>query len=447
MPANTKLEKARAWQNRIVGHGEADPEQLLANPRNWRIHPREQEEALRAVLDKVGWVQQVVLNQRTGFVVDGHLRVSMAIARREKVPVSYVDLSPAEESLILATFDRVTELANVDRDKLDELVLDAVAEFPDLKGVLDDIDLLISGEAPALVEGLTDADSAPKLPEHPVTQPGDVWLLGPHRLLCGDATSADAVSRVCGATVPFLMATDPPYGVQYEPEWREEGGLNPRTVQGGKVQNDDRVDWTAAWQLFTGDVAYVWHAGIYAGEVAATLSAATFRIRGQIIWRKQHFVISRGAYHWQHEPCWYAVRNGKTAHWRGDRTQSTVWDVQNLNPHGGNLDEKTTGHGTQKPIELMRRPILNHTKRGETVYDPFLGSGTTLVACEMTERQCIGIDIDPKYVDVALLRWQDFAGKQATLEGNGRSFASITTERLPINRRGQGEINKKQRQA
>ena len=273
------------------------------------------------------------------------------------------------------------------------------------------------------------ANAAPDLPEVAVSRPNDIWLCGPHRISCFDSTNAEATSRLLAGKIPLLMITDPPYGVQLEPEWREEAGLNPRTVQSKKVANDDRVDWSPAWHLFPGDVAYIWHAGIYAGEVAASMLAEKFHIRGQIIWRKQHFVISRGAYHWQHEPCWYAVRKGKSARWRGDRTQTTVWDVANLNPHGGNRDEKTTGHGTQKPVELMRRPILNHTDRGKVVYDPFLGSGTTLIAAEVTDRVCYGLEIDPKYFDVIVKRWQEFSGCQATLQGHGGTFEQVQDER------------------
>jgi DNA modification methylase len=293
--------------------------------------------------------------------------------------------------------------------------------------------LLAEQEPPA-----TDEDEVPEAPETPVTIPGDLWLLAsrkgrpPHRVLCGDATDRAATVRLlAGQKPPFIMATDPPYGVDLEPEWREEVGLNPRTRQGGKVSNDDRVDWSAAYALFPGDVAYVWHAGVHASEVAVGLYSCEFQIRAQIIWKKQHFAISRGAYHWGHEPCWYAVRKAKTSHWRGDRTQSTVWEVANLNPFGGNSDaeNEVTGHGTQKPVELMRRPILNHTRPGEAVYDPFLGSGSSLIAAESTGRVCYGIDIDPKYVDVAVLRWQRSSGQKATLDGDGRTFVEIAQER------------------
>lgn len=219
-------------------------------------------------------------------------------------------------------------------------------------------------------------------------------------------------------------------GWNMNPTWRDgKGGFCATiTKQRGKVENDDRVDWGAAYKLFTGDVCYVWHGGISAAEFAVSILAAGFQIRGQIIWRKQQAVFSRGAYHWQHEPCWYGVRKGKSAHWAGDRKQSTVWDVQSL-CCTGNRTEAVTGHGTQKPVELMRRPIMNHTEHGEAVYDPFLGSGTTLIAADMTERICYGIDIDPKYVDVIVQRWQNLTGKEATLDGSGQTFAGVREQR------------------
>jgi hypothetical protein len=297
------------------------------------------------------------------------------------------------------------------------------------------IDLNLTGFGPreidTLLAGPEDDDRAnqvPELPEHPVTVPGDLWLCGSHRVLCADATVPDAVARLLGDTKPLLMVTDPPWGVEYDPQWRERAGLG-RQRQVGTVCNDDQVDWSAAYRLFPGDVAYVWHSGVHAVEVARGLVSADFQIRSQVIWVKQHFALSRGHYHWAHEPCWVCVRNGRTANWCGDRTQSTVWQVPNLNPFGGNRLEAATGHGTQKPAELMRRPILNHTKRGDTVYDPFLGSGTTLIAAEQSERLCYGVDIDPRYVDVAVQRWEQFSGNQAKLDGNGQSFQQVREAR------------------
>ncbi|MGI8959283.1 MAG: DNA modification methylase [Bryobacteraceae bacterium] len=311
--------------------------------------------------------------------------------------------------------------------------LDAVAnEIAELSKT--DFDLQLTGFDAAEIEEFLSPlldeqtlDSAPPAPSVATSVRGDLWMCGNHRVLCGDSTSATDVERLCGTSIPVLMVTDPPYGVGYDPQWREQAGLGVQR-QTGIVQNDDRVDWAEAFELFRGDVAYVWHAGLYAAEVAASLKQAGFSIRSQIIWAKQHFALSRGNYHWQHEPCWYAVRQGRPAHWCGDRKQSTLWEVSNLNPFGGS-DEFATGHGTQKPVELMCRPILNHTARGEMVYDPFLGSGSTLAAAEGEGRICYGLEIDPLYADVIVLRWQTLTKKAAILEGDRRTFDQIRAER------------------
>jgi DNA modification methylase len=298
-----------------------------------------------------------------------------------------------------------------------------------------DFDLSLTGFEPAEIDEClfgqekedAEQQDIPPLPEEAITQLGDLWICSEHRVLCGDATSADAVAILFGSATPRLMVTDPPYGVNYDPNWREDAGLGHQR-QTGIVANDHQVDWSAAYRLFPGDVAYIWHAGLHAAEVATGLESAGFRIRSQIIWAKQHFALSRGDYHWQHEPCWYAVREGKSANWCGDRTQSTLWQVPNLNPFGGSAEE-ATGHGTQKPLELMRRPILNNSRRGSIVYDPFLGSGTTLVAADDTDRICFGLEIDPKYVDVVVLRWQKLTGKVAVLAADGRTFDQVAADR------------------
>jgi hypothetical protein len=190
----------------------------------------------------------------------------------------------------------------------------------------------------------------------------------------------------------------------------------------GKVENDDQDDWHEAWALFPGDVAYVWHDSLHGSVVEASLASAGFVLRSQIIWDKGRLIISRGDYHWRHESCWYAVRKGKTGHWAGDRSQSTVWQIQHM--------KSETGHGTQKPVECMKRPIENNSVAGQAVYEPFSGSGTTLIAGEMTGRAVHAIEISPAYVDVALKRWQDFAGKIATLAGDGRTFDDVAAHRL-----------------
>jgi len=203
--------------------------------------------------------------------------------------------------------------------------------------------------------------------------------------------------------------TDPPYGVSYDAIWRADAGLNARTgPRVGTVTNDDRADWSEAWALFPGAVAYVWHDAT-AQEVQESLKAKGFETRSQIVWAKTRFAIGRGHYHWQHEPCWYAVRKGKTAAWAGDRSQTTLWAI----PLDANVEG---GHSTQKPLECMERPIRNH--EGD-VYDPFLGSGTTLIAAARQGRRCYGLEISPAYCDVIRRRWTRWAAAADQEVGSG----------------------------
>jgi len=281
----------------------------------------------------------------------------------------------------------------------------------DLKDILPAALLEVTG-------GLTDPDDVPVVPEAPVTRPGDVWILGKHRLLCGDSTVATDVEKVLKGVTPLLMCTDPPYGVEYDPSWRNQVGA-AKTKRTGKVLNDDRADWREAWALFPGDVAYVWHGALHAATVAESLEAAGFTIRSQIIWAKERLVLSRGDYHWQHEPAWYAVKKTGKGHWAGDRKQTTLWQIPSKDQ-----DAKTV-HGTQKPVECMRRPIENNSSPGQAVYEPFMGSGTTLIAAEMSGRVCFGIELNPAYVDVAVERWQNFTGEDAVLSGSDETFNKI----------------------
>ncbi len=188
-----------------------------------------------------------------------------------------------------------------------------------------------------------------------------------------------------------------------------------------EILNDDRADWREAWALFPGDVAYVWHAALLTGAVSNSLEAAGFTIRAQIIWDKTRLVIGRGDYQWQHEPAWYVVRKGKTGHWAGDRKQTTVWGIAHL--------KSETGHGTQKPVECMKRPIENNSSPGQAVYEPFSGSGTTIIAAEMTGRACFAVELAPVYVDVAVQRWQAFTGEQARLASTDQVFEQVGRHR------------------
>jgi DNA modification methylase len=223
---------------------------------------------------------------------------------------------------------------------------------------------------------------------------GDLFEIGPHRLLCGSSTEADAVAKLLGGKEPYLLVTDPPYGVNYDADLRNHTGIARSARAIGKVQNDDNADWTEAWALSPSRVAYVWHAGKFSATVQQSLESNGFEMRSQIVWVKNNIVISRGDYHWKHEPCWYAVMKGNKGNWASDRKQTTVWEIDKPM-------KSESGHSTQKPVECMAKPIANHD--GD-VYDPFLGSGTTMVAAHQLNRKCYGMELDPKYCQVIVDR-------------------------------------------
>jgi DNA modification methylase len=405
---------------------------------NARIHSEGQIAQIGASMVAFGFTNPVLTDAQGG-IVAGHGRVLAARAvwaTGKEIPRCPRGLVPCISlGALTETQRRAYALAD------NKIALNAgwdLALLRDELLALDNLnfDLGLSGFGPDEIAeiltwtprngGLTDPDDAPAAPANPVTRPGDTWLCGRHRVRCGDATRADDVKALLAGVTPLLMVTDPPYGVQYDADWRNRADRANGKPYGaraiGKVTNDDRADWREAWALFPGDVAYVWHAGTKADIVAESLDASGFDIRSQVIWAKTRFAISRGHYHVQHEPCWYAVRKGGTGHWHGDRSQTTLWRIEHL--------KSETGHSTQKPVECMRRPIINNSAPGQPIYDGFLGSGTTMIAAEMEGRACLGMEIAPQYVDVIVERWRNFTGKQATLVGDGRSFDEIRSARL-----------------
>jgi DNA modification methylase len=398
-------------------------EKLIPQARNARTHNDEQIDQIAASIREWGWTNPVLVTEK-GTIVAGHGRVLGA----KKLGLAEIPVMVAvgwTEAQIRAYALADNKLAL--NAGWDEAML--ALEIADLQEVGFDLGLIGFTEDEVLAlgshtnSGLTDPDEAPEPPAHPVSVTGDLWVLGQHRLLCGDSTVAADVEKVLGGVKPHLMVTDPPYGVDYDPGWRAAAGIKQNKERLGKVANDDRADWREAWALFPGSVAYVWHAGRYASTVQDSLSAVGFEVRSQIIWAKDRFALSRGHYHWQHEPCWYAVRQGP-ANWKGDRKQSTLWQIAAREGRGFE-------HGTQKPVECMKRPIENNSSPGQAIYEPFSGSGTTIIAAEIAGRACHAIELLGQYVDVAIERWQAFTGETATLDGDGRTFKAITPERQP----------------
>jgi DNA modification methylase len=260
-------------------------------------------------------------------------------------------------------------------------------------------------------------------PADPIVRRGEIWHLGDHRLMWGDSTVPADVHLLLAGVTPHLMVTDAPYGINYTPAWRAEL-LGPRRIP-RSVMNDDRADWREAYRLFPGDVAYVFHDSLKSDIVIAGLEAVGLERRDFIVWVKPQFVIGRGHYHSQFEGCWYVVRRGRDAHWHGGRDKSNVWTI--ARSKDGRDDR--TNHGTQKPVECMLRPIENSSESGDAVYDPFVGSGTTIIAAEIAGRHCYALDLDAVYCTVAIERWQNFTGRQAVLETTGQIFDKVKSDR------------------
>jgi len=404
---------------------------LIPYARNSRTHSEAQIAKIASSIREFGFINPVVTDGKNG-IVAGHGRVLAAhkLGLKDVPCIEASHLTEAQKRAYVIADNRMALDAGWDNDMLK-------VELAELQGL--DFDLALTGfdlgEIESLLadktQGLTDPDTVPETPARAVTVPGDTWLLGKHRIRCGDSTSADDVAALLAGVSPHLMVTDPPYGVEYDPEWRNRAGVAGKGMAKGKVLNDDNADWRAAWDLFPGDVAYVWHAGLFAGVVGESLLASRFKLRSQIIWDKGQLVLSRGDYHWRHEPCWYAVRDGKTGHWAGDRKQTTLWQISKP-------AKSETGHSTQKPVECMKRPIENNSSPGQAIYEPFSGSGTTIIAGEMTGRHIYAMELNPPYVDVAIKRWQDFTGEKAVLEGDGRTFEDISAARYDAAADGAG---------
>jgi DNA modification methylase len=397
-------------------------ERLVPSPRNARTHSPAQIAEIAGSIRCFGFTNPLLVSE-DGDVIAGHGRLAAArqIGLAEVPVIPLTGLSELQRRQLILADNRIALNSGWDFEMLN-------LELKDLSGFGVDLSSLgfSSQELTAALsaggsDGLTDEDDIPGLSDKAVSLLGDIWCLGPHRVACGDSTNEAVVRNLMASVQPQLMVTDPPYGVEYDPAWRHRAGVNNST-RVGKVQNDERADWGAAWALFPGNIAYVWHGALHATTVAESLTRQGFAIRSQIIWAKERLVIGRGDYHWQHEPCWYAVRS--KGNWCGDRKQTTLWSI----PSGG--QDTDTAHGTQKPVECMRRPMLNNSDGGQAVYDPFLGSGTTLIAAETAGRVCFGAEISPVYVDVAIRRWQAFVGAQATLVENGRTFDAIERERM-----------------
>ena len=389
---------------------------LKPNPKNPRIISEDQLEKLKNSIKRdPEFMKLRPIVHDGGMILGGNMRYRACLALGKKeVPNSWVkdasDLTDEQKRRFIVVDNAPDGMTgDWDWEELsDEFDMEELADWG---FSADELEKSFGGfELESDQDAEPQIDKAEELREKWQVETGQLWRLGEHRLLCGDSTNAEDVARCLGGVVPLLMVTDPPYGVEYDANWRDEAdrakGKHHCARAVGKVENDDRADWSEAYALFPGDVAYVWHPPGATGLIfGASLQASGFDIRMIIIWAKSHFPIGRGHYHVQHEPCYYAVRkkSGATGHWGGDRKQTTLWQIPKP-------QKSETGHSTQKPIECMARPIRNHDS--EYIYEPFSGSGTTIIACEQLNRKCRAIEISPAYVAVAIQRFLDATGKE-----------------------------------
>jgi DNA modification methylase len=394
--------------------------------RNARTHSAEQVAQVAASIIEFGWTNPILVGADS-VVIAGHARL---LAARKlgmtEVPVIVLGhLSEAQRRALVLTDNKLALNAGWDMEML-RAELDSLEDEGfnlEVIGFSDEELEEILRDPEETNEGLTDEDAVPDVPERPVTVAGDLWLLGDHRVLCGDATDLKAVRKLIAGEQADLVFTDPPYNVDYEGYTADK-----LTIKGDKMKPaefDKFLRGTfASYRAFVkqGASMYVCHASSVQREFQNALEASGFEVRCQIIWAKNTFAWGHGRYKFQHEPIFYCHRAKQSDAWYGDKSQSTLW--QEKKPAANRL------HPTMKPIELIERALLNSSKAGDCVLDLFGGSGSTLIACERRNRKSRLMELDSKYTDVIVKRWQEYTGQRAVLAGDRRSFDEVGAERL-----------------
>lgn len=393
-------------------------EKITPYARNSRTHSDEQVAQIAASIREWGWTNPILVDEDGGLLA-GHGR--LAAARKlglTQIPTMVAKgWSEAQKKAYVIADNKLALNAGWDIELL-------AVELGDLQGF--DFDLMLTGfsddELSKLLaektEGNTDPDEIPEVSADPIARPGDVWLMGKHRLLCGDSTSVDDMEKLTGGQLVDMWLTDPPYNVAYE------GGTKDKLT----IQNDNMGDEqfraflrdayvTADTVMKPGAVFYIWHADSEGYNFRGAARDAGWQVRQCLIWKKSSQVMGRQDFHWKHEPCLYGWKDGAAHLWANDSKQTTVMEFDKPSRNGE--------HPTMKPVAIFEYQLLNNTKGGDIVLDSFAGSGTTVIAAEKNGRVAHLMELDPRYCDVIIKRWQDFTGKAATLEGDGRTFNEI----------------------
>jgi DNA modification methylase len=397
---------------------------LVPYARNSRTHSDEQIQQIADSMLEWGWTNPVLVDE-VGGIIAGHGRVMAAtkLGLREVPVIVAAGWSEAQRRAYVIADNKLALNAGWDDAAL-------ALELGELQGLGFNLDLtgFDSDELLDLLEdktekvGLTEDDEVGEPPAVPVTIAGNLWRLGAHRLLCGDSTSADQVQELMGDAMADMLLTDPPYNVDYE----------GKTKEALKIQNDKKDDSTfrqflsdafnaCVLVMKPGAVFYIWHADSEGYNFRGACRDAGMTVRQSLIWKKQTLVMGRQDYHWKHEPCLYGWKDGAAHLWATDRKQTTVLEFDR--------PTRSSEHPTMKPVSLFEYQMLNNTKGADIVLDVFGGSGTTVIACEKHGRHARLMELDPKYCDVIIKRWQDFTGRQAVLDATGRTFYETAADR------------------
>lgn len=400
-------------------------EKLVPYAKNSRTHSEDQVAQIAASIKEWGFTSAILVDEDGG-IIAGHGRVMAARKLgMAQVPVMVAKgWSEAQKRAYVIADNKLALNAGWDNEllALELAELDGLGFDVELTGFSDEeIKALMPVE---VTEGLTDPDDAPAVQENPVTVPGDVWVMGKHRLLCGDSTSVDDLAKLTQGSLVDMWLTDPPYNVAVQ------GGNHgdPNRKNGLKIMNDKMSDdqfrqflrdaYTAADTVMKpGAIFYIWHADSEGYNFRGAAKDAGWTVRQCLIWKKSSIVMGRQDYQWKHEPCLYGWKDGAGHLWAADRKQTTILEFDKPARNGE--------HPTMKPVALFEYQLLNNTKGGDIVLDSFGGSGTTLIAAEKNGRTAMIMELDPRYCDVIVKRWQEFTGKQATHAETGKPFAEV----------------------
>ena len=406
-------------KNRITELRMVEARELLPNPRNWRRHPVEQANALRGSLAEIGYADALIAYETPAglMLIDGHLRAETT--PDSTVPVLVTDLDESEANLILATLDPLAAMANADLETFEALRKMTDVESEALAAVLQSISdeqlHPLMSKKPGPIEGHTDPDDVPPVEQSPWVQEGDLFQLGEHRLLCGDATSPDSIEVLMGGNTIDVIFTDPPYNVDYSSKNEllnlydnlyDKGNHIQAPIQGDRISAIGYQNFCESYYLatepFLSDTNSIYICGNYESLIPY-YKLGSMKISNMLVWVKNTLVIGRMDYQNRHEFILYGW-SGKHR-WYSDRKQSTVWEIPK--PHKSEL------HPTMKPVELVEKAIANSSEPGNIIYDSFSGSGTTIIASERLGRRCYAMEIDPRYVQVVIERWEAFTQRKA----------------------------------